>query len=389
MRKILPLTGNEAAAYAFRDARPDAGAAFPITPQTELMHQFTRFVADGDVDTEMVLVESEHSAMSAVVGEAAAGARVFTATSANGFALMWEILYIVPSLRLPIVMAVVNRALSGNINIHCDHSDSMGGRDTGWIQIYSENSQEAYDNIIQAYKIAETPSVFLPVMVTLDGFILSHTTEPVEILDPKEALDFIGPHKSPYKLLDINNPITVGPLDLHDYYFEHKRAEIEAMENAPATIEKVGKEYEKLTGRSYSFIEKYKMADAELVFISLGSTAGTVKFAVDRLRERGLKVGALKLRVFRPFPHKLLRETLKSIPNVVVLDRCASFGAEGGPVFTETRSSLYGLPNPPTVLNFLYGLGGRDISYFQIEETAEKILGGKVTTPFNYIGLRE
>jgi len=389
MKEVLSLTGNDAVAYAFKHAKPDVVVAFPITPQTELMHKFAEFVADGEVDTELVLVESEHSAMSAAVGAAAAGARVATATSSQGFALMWEIVYIAASLRLPIVMAVINRALSGPINIHCDHSDAMGGRDSGWIQLFSENSQQAYDNAIQAFKIASNPDVFLPVMINLDGFILSHTAEPVELLDEKTAQEFIGPHQSPYSLFDFKNPITVGPLDLPDYYFEHKRAEIEAMSRAPKIIEEVGKAYGKLTGREYGFFEKYMMDDAELVFVALGSTSGTVKFAIDRMRERGLKVGLLSIRMFRPFPYSKIRECLKNCPMIAVLDRSVSFGAECGPLCLEIKSALYGVENPPKIGNLIYGLGGRDITYFQIEELSERLLKERSIEPFGYIGLRE
>lgn len=392
-RQRLALTGNEAGAWAFRHANPDVAAAFPITPQTELMHKFAEFVADGDVDTELVLVESEHSAMSATVGASAAGARAFTATSANGLALMWEILYIAASTRLPIIMAVVNRALSAPINIHGDHSDTMGARDSGWIQIYAENSQEVYDNIIQAFKIAEDKRVYLPVMVSFDGFIISHTTEVVDILDEKEVLQFIGNERKPhFTLLDTDNPITFGPLDLQDYYMEHKRQEIEAMFNAPAVIKEVGEEYGKLSGRPYYFFHTYKCDDADAVILALGSTAGTAQIAVDNLRNKGIKAGLVKLRVFRPFPHRELAELLKNFSVVGVLDRSASFGAQGGPVFTEVRSALYGLPKPPVVVDFLYGLGGRDIRASEIEQIFGKLVEYKKNPPdvlFNVWGVRE
>ncbi|HID06827.1 MAG TPA: pyruvate ferredoxin oxidoreductase, partial [Armatimonadetes bacterium] len=338
-------------------AHPDSAAAFPITPQTEMMHKFAEFVADGDVDTELVLVESEHSAMSATVGMSAAGARAFTATSANGLALMWEIVYIAASTRLPIVMAVVNRALSAPINIHGDHSDSMGARDAGWIQLYSENSQEVYDNIIQAFKIAEDKRVLLPVMVTLDAFILSHTTEIVEVLDEKEAIDFIGEERIPhFSLLDVDKPVTVGPLDLQDYYMEHKRQQIEAIANAPEVIKEVGKAYGELTGRYYDFFHPYKCDGADVVILAAGSTAGTARIAVDRLREQGKSVGLVKLRMFRPFPYKELSDFLCKFKVVGIMDRSASFGAQGGPVFTETRSALLGTQQPPIVVDYLYGL---------------------------------
>ncbi|NVM04347.1 MAG: pyruvate ferredoxin oxidoreductase [Candidatus Helarchaeota archaeon] len=393
MGNIVALNGNDAVGTAMKQINPDVVAAFPITPQTELMHKFADFVANGEVDTEFVLVESEHSAMSAVIGASASGARAMTATSACGFALMWEVLYVAASCRLPIVMAVVNRALSANINIHCDHSDTMGGRDTGWIQIYSENTQEAYDNTIQAVRIAENPNLLLPVMITLDGFILSHTTETLNMLDDKDVRDWIGEYNPKHSLLDIKNPITVGPLDLQDYYFEHKRQQAEIINNSYDVIVEVGKEYGKLTGREYGLFEEYMMEDAEIVAIVLGSTAGTTKEAVDILREEGIKAGMIKLRVFRPFPYKELKEVLSNLKVISVLDRCISFGAYGGPVFNEIKAALYGIGDPPEIINYIYGLGGRDISieeiksvYYDMKKISE---GGKVKEYVNYLGVRE
>ena len=393
MSSIVALTGNDAVGTAMKQINPDVVAAFPITPQTELMHKFADFVANGEVDTEFVLVESEHSAMSAVIGASASGARAMTATSSCGFALMWELLYVAASYRFPIVMAVVNRALSGNINIHCDHSDTMGGRDAGWIQIYSENSQEAYDNTIQAVRIAENPNVLLPVMITLDGFIISHTTETLNILDGKDVRDWIGEYNPKRSLLDIKNPFTIGPLDLQDYYFEHKRQQAEVINNSYDVIVEVGKEYGKLTGREYDLIENYMMEDAEIAVIVLGSTAGTTKEAVDILREEGIKAGMIKLRVFRPFPYKELKESLSNFKVISVLDRCISFGAYGGPVFNEVKAALYGISSPPEITNYIYGLGGRDVSvediksvYYDMKRISE---GEKVKDYINYLGVRE
>ncbi|MCK4617803.1 hypothetical protein KAT45_02750, partial [Candidatus Aerophobetes bacterium] len=291
--KILGLTGDEATAEAMRQINPDIVAAYPVTPQTETVQRFSEFVAEGVVATEMVRVESEHSAMSACVGATAAGARAMTATSAPGLALMWEICYIAASYRLPVIMAVVNRALSGPINIHCDHSDSMGTRDAGWIQIYSENCQEAYDNLIQAVRIAEEEKVRLPVMVTFDGFIISHAMERVEILEDDEVSQFIGKYKNAYSLLDVDSPVTYGPLDLYDYYFEHKRQQIEAIEISPEVIQKIGREFGDLSGRYYDLMGNCHLEGAELVIVAAGSTAGTVKSVVDELREKGEKVGLL------------------------------------------------------------------------------------------------
>ena len=322
---IVSLTGNDAVAEAMRQIDPDVIAAYPITPQTEMMHKFAEFVADGLVKTELVLVESEHSAMSACIGASAAGARSMTATSACGLALMWEVLYVAAGLRLPIVMTDVNRALSAPINIHCDHSDTMGARDSGWIQLFSENVQEAYDNVIQAIRIAEHPAVKLPVMVMMDGFIISHTNERIEILPDAVVSKFVGEYKPKHYLLDVDHPATFGPLDLQDYYFEHRRQQAEAMKQAGPIILEIGKEFAKISGRSYGYFEEYKMDGADLVILCLGSTAGTTKAVVDKLRKQGMKVGLLKPRMFRPFPYQELIQALKNVKAVAVLDRSDSF----------------------------------------------------------------
>jgi pyruvate ferredoxin oxidoreductase alpha subunit len=391
--KVKALTGNEAVAEAMRQINPDVVAAYPITPQTELMHKFSEFVADGLVDTEMVLVESEHSALSATVGASAAGARAMTATSSQGLALMWEILYIAAGLRLPIVMPVINRALSAPINIHGDHSDTMGARDSGWIQIFSENSQEAYDNTIIAIRIAEHPDILLPVMVTMDGFIISHTMERVEVLDDDVVKSFIGEYNPRYKLLDVKNPVTIGPLDLQDYYFEHKRAQAKAMENAYELIREIDEEYFKISGRRYGYVEPYEIDDAEIVLISLGSTAGTIKDVIDRLRLKGLKAGGLKIRVYRPFPREEIREFLSNASVVGVMDRAIAFGSPFGPVCLDVKATLQAskLSTLP-VVNYIYGLGGREISprdiekiFYELEKI--KITGEHPNAP-RYIGVR-
>ncbi len=376
MSKIRALTGNEAAAEAMRQIDPDVVPAYPITPQTELMQKFAEFVNNGLVGTEMILVESEHSAMSAAVGAAAAGARVMTATSANGLALMWEIVYIAASNRLPIVMPVVNRALSGPINIHCDHSDTMGARDSGWIQIYAENCQEVYDNLIQAVRIAENPGVLLPVMTTHDGFIISHTMERVDTLPDEQVKKFVGERSPKFPLLDTAHPVTYGPLDLQDYYFEHKKQQAEAMKAAAAAILKAGEEYGKLSGRSYGFFDEYLTADADYIVLALGSGAGTAKAAADELRERGWKVGVLKLRVFRPFPAKELAAALSGAKAVAVLDRSEGFSGIGGPVFQEVRSALYRASAIP-VSGYVYGLGGRDLRIDQVGQVFYDLKQGR------------
>ncbi len=389
----MGLSGNEAVAHAMRQINPDVVAAYPITPQTELMHQFAEFHADGLVETELVLTESEHSAMSATVGAAAAGARAMTATSANGLALMWEIVYIAASLRLPIVMPVINRALSGPINIHCDHSDTMGTRDSGWIQIFSENCQEAYDNAIIAVKISENKDILLPTMITLDGFILSHTLERVELLEDDEVKKFVGEHNLDHSLLNVDHPVTYGPLDLQDYYFEHKRQQIEAMKHVLPVIERVSKEYAKLSGREYSLIEKYRVDDAERVIILMGSSVGTAKDVVDDLRNKREKVGLIKIRVYRPFPYDEIRKALKNVKAAAVLDRAISFGTFGGPVYTDVRATLYGNGVSLPVINYIYGLGGRDIDKAQIKSAfdglQEVVSSGKIRQELDFLGLRD
>jgi len=388
MANLISLTGNEAGAHALRQARPDVVAAYPITPQTELMHKFAEFVANGDVDTEVILVESEHSAMSACVGASAAGARTATATSANGLALMWEVVYIAASCRLPIVMPEVNRALSGPINIHCDHSDTMGCRDSGWIQLYAENAQEVYDNTLQAFRIAEHPEVLLPVMVPFDGFVISHTNEPVALLSDDDAASFVGEYKPLRSLLDVDHPMTIGPLDLPDWYFEHKRQQVEAMRRAHDVIRQVGEEFGTRFGRPYGFLEAYRMDDAEVAIVALGSTCGTAKAAADEAREAGIKAGMVKLRVFRPFPVAELRAALAPARVIGVLDRAISFGLEGGPLFHEVRSHLYGDARP--IVPFVYGLGGRDINVEQVLGVFRKLQKAEGREhAVDFIGLRE
>jgi len=316
-----------------------------------------------------------------------------TATSANGLALMWEMLYIAASYRCPIVMGVVNRALSGPINIHCDHSDSMGARDAGWIHIFSENSQEAYDNAIQALKIAEHPDVLLPVMVMLDGFITSHTLERVEVLDDDLVTRFVGEYKPKFALLNTKKPVTMGPLDFHDYYFEHKRIQVEAMEKARPVVKKVSKEYEALTGRHFDCLEAYRLEDAEIGVVVLGSTAGTAKGVVDELREQGKKVGLIKLRVFRPFPRAETVELVKNLKALAVLDRSNSFGAFGGPVFGEIRSACYGTGIRVPIVDYIYGLGGRDTTFQEIKRVYEEMeivaREGKQIDAIRFLNVRE
>jgi pyruvate ferredoxin oxidoreductase alpha subunit len=392
MADTVLLEGNAAVAFALKQINPDVVAAYPITPATEVVQEFSTYVANGEVDTEFVAVESEHSAMSACIGAAAAGGRVMTGTSSQGLALMWECLYLASSLRFPIVMAVANRALSGNINIHCDHGDGMGARDTGWIQIYCENTQEIYDNCVQAPRIAEHMSVRLPVMVCFDGFVISHAVEVVDILEDKQVRDFVGPFQAIAPLLDIDHPRTIGPLDLQDYYFEHKRGQIESYAGVPEVVSDVGEAFGKLSGRPYGLIEEYRMEDAEAALVMLGSTAGTTKDVVDTMRDAGHKVGLIKIRMFRPFPAEQLVAALSKVQCVGVMDRHGAYGTFGAPLFTEIRSALYGRANMP-VLNFMYGLGGREITMAEIEQvflTCEKAGREGITGPVTqYVGVRE
>ena len=316
-----------------------------------------------------------------------------TATAANGLALMFEIVYIAASSKLPIVMPVVNRALSGPINIHCDHSDSMAARDSGWIQIYSENAQEAYDNLIQAVKIGEDMKVRLPVMVMFDGFITSHGIEIVDFLDDQIVRDFIGEYQPNYPLLDPDKPLTLGPLDLYDYYFEHKRQQAEDIQNSKPIIVEVAQEFSKVSGREYGLFESYQLEDAETAVVVLSSTAGTTKTVVDELREKGRKVGLLKPRVFRPFPYRELAEALSHLKAVAILDRSDSFGAFGGPLFTEIRSAMLEYGKIPENINIIYGLGGRDINQQDItgiyDQLDEIVQSGKVKERIQYVGVRE
>ena len=314
------LSGNEAVATAMKQINPDVVAAFPITPSTEIPQYFSSFVSNGQVDTEFVAVESEHSAMSACIGASAAGARAMTATSSNGMSLMWEMLYIAASSRLPIILNLVNRTVSGPLNIHNDHTDSMGARDSGWIQLYSETNQEAYDNAIMAVRIAEHKDVRLPVMVCQDGFITSHAIENIELIEDDKVKAFVGEYKAPYGLLDPAHPVAVGPLDMQHFHYAHKRQQAEAMRNAKKVIADVAKEFEQMTGRKYDFIEKYMMDDAEIAIVVLNSTAGTAKFVVNQLREKGIKAGLVKPRVFRPFPVDEIADALKNCKAVAVMD---------------------------------------------------------------------
>ena len=387
------LSGNEAAATAMKQINPDVVAAFPITPSTEIPQYFSTFVANGAVDTEFVAVESEHSAMSACIGAEAAGARAMTATSANGLSLMWEMIYIASSLRLPIVLSLVNRAVSGPLNIHNDHSDAMGVRDSGWIMLFSENNQEAYDNTLMAHRIAENKKVMLPLMVCQDGFITSHSIENIELVEDDKVKEFVGEYHPKHYLLNQDEPIAVGPLDVQSYLFEHKAQQAEAMKNAKQVILDVAKDFEKMTGRKYGLFEEYKMDDAEVAIVCMNSTAGTTKAVVNKLREQGKKVGLLKLRVFRPFPVDEVAEALSHLKAVAILDKADSLNAAGGALFEDVTSAMYVNKKQVPAVNYIYGIGGRDTRADEIEKVYndlfEIVKTGEVKNPYRYLGLRK
>lgn len=387
------LSGNEAVAEALRQINPDVMAAFPITPSTEIPQYFSKLVANGQVDSEFIPVESEHSAMSAVIGSQSAGARSVTATSSAGMALMWEELYLAASNRLPCVLTLVNRALSGPININCDHSDSMGARDSGWIQIYAENNQEVYDNLCMAYRIAEHKDVMLPVMICQDGFITSHAVENIVLNEDEDVKNFVGEYNPENSLLNPECPMAVGPYSVTNYYFEAKRAQAEALKNAKQVTLDVAKEYAKISGREYGLFEEYKMDDAEYAVVIIGSAAGTAKDAVDELRKQGIKAGLIKIRLFRPFPAEEIAESLKNIKAVALMDRTESYNDNCGPIGSEVTTALYRAGSNALAVNYVYGLGGRDVKvsdmvevYKELVKTAE---AGKVENPYRYMGVRE
>jgi pyruvate ferredoxin oxidoreductase alpha subunit len=404
-QETVGLNGDEAVAFAVKQADVDVVAAYPITPQTIIVEKFSEYVANGEVNTEYVCTESEHSAMAACLSASATGARVFTASASAGLALMHEMLFVTSGCRAPVVMAVANRALSAPLNIHGDQSDAMAERDSGWIQIYAENAQEVYDSMLQAFRIAEHLEVQLPVMVGLDGFTLSHTLEDILVFSGKDVQNFVKVRELPkvtthegkavpFKL-DPANPMTIGPVAYPNYYFEFKRQQEEAMRNAYKVIQQVHDEYADLSGRHYGdgLLDAYKLDDAEFAIVCIGSTAGTVKTVVDELRDEGVKAGLLRIRTFRPFPAKEIAKALANVRAVAVLDRSMSFGGNGGAVFHETRHALYDVPTHPLMVDYIFGLGGRDTSPTQIRRIYEEIqkiaATKKVDEPVRFVGLRE
>ena len=393
MAKRDRLSGNEAVATALRQINPDVFPAFPITPSTEIPQYFASFVANGLVDTEFIPVESEHSSMSAAIGASAAGARSLTATSFCGLAYMWEELYIAASNRLPLALALVNRALSGPININCDHSDSMGARDAGWIQIYAENNQEAYDNMVQAYRISEHKNVRLPIMICQDGFITSHAVENIELLEDEEVKNFVGEYEPENYLLNPDCPMAVGPYSITDYYMEAKRNQAEGMKHVSKVVLDVAKEFAALSGREYGLFEEYCMEDAETAVVMIGSAAGTTKDAIDRLRAEGKKVGLIKIRLFRPFPADEIAEALSHVKAVAVMDRAEGYTNHGGPLGADVMAALFRARSQAFAVNYIYGLGGRDVRVEDMEgvfETLDQIVKtGDAGETYRYLGIRE
>ena len=386
------LSGNEATAIGMKQINPDVVAAFPITPSTEIPQYFCNFVSNGTVDTEFIAVESEHSSMSACIGAEAAGARAMTATSSNGLAYMWEMVHIASSLRLPIVMPLVNRAISGPLNIHNDHSDAMGMRDAGWIMLFSENNQEAYDNLIMAHRIAENKDVMLPLTICQDGFITSHSIENIELIEDDKVKAFVGEYKPEHYLLNSKEPIAVGPMDLQPYLFEHKYQQSLAMQNAKKVILDVANDFEKITGRKYGLFEEYKLDDADIAVVCMNSTAGTAKTVVDKLREKGIKAGLLKLRVYRPFPGEEISKALSNVKSIAVLDKAESLSTCGGPLFTDIASAMYVNNAKSNLVSYIYGIGGRDTTAKDIEKVYNDLLEiidtNKVDNPYRYLGVK-
>ena len=392
MPKRVLMSGNEAVATALRQINPDVFPMFPITPSTEIPQYFSNYVSNGLVDTEFITVESEHSSMSAALGAAAAGARAVTATSSAGLAFMWEVLGVAASSRMPILAAVA-RALTGPLNINCDHSDTMGARDSGWIQLYAEDNQEAYDNMVMAYNIAEHPDVMLPIMICQDGFITSHAVMNMQLLDDLTVKEFVGERQPVDYLLNPDETFAVGPYAVSDYYMESRKAQAHAMENAKKVILDVAKKFEKISGRKYGLIEEYKMQDAEYAVVIIGSAAGTTKDAIDRMRANGDKVGLIKVRSFRPFPGEEIAASLKKCKAVAVMDRSEAFSTNGGPLGAETMQAMYTGKCDALAIDIMYGIGGRDVrveDMINVYETLKDIAKTGETGPtYRYMGLRD
>ncbi len=381
-----------AAAEAVKMANVDVVAAYPITPQTHIVEHLSELVADGELDAEFIPVESEHSAMSVCCGSSAVGARTFTCTSSQGLALMNEIVFIAPSMRLPIVMILANRSLSGPLSIWNDHTDVMSIRDSGWIQIFTENGQDAFDHVMFSFRVAENPAVSLPVIMNMDGFVLTHVIEPIEFWDEETVKRYL-PDFEPVNRLHPDNPVTMGAFGLPGIFTEAKKAQDQALINSKPVILKAWKDMGDLVGRYYKPVETYQVEGAETVFLSMGSVGETVSIAVEELRAQGKSVGQVKLRLWRPFPFEEFREAVRGVKQIIVIDRAITYGGPGGPVASEIRSALYLEENMPTITNFLCGLAGRDVTaedYIAMFEKTEQMAKGKVRQE-DYIiyGVRE
>lgn len=387
------MSGNEAVALAIKQVNPDVMPAFPITPSTEIPQMVSTFIANGEIDTEFIPVESEHSSMSAAIGASAAGARALTATSSCGLAFMWEELYIAASDRLPLVLCAVNRALTGPININCDHSDTMGARDSGWLQVYAETNQEAYDNFIMAYPVTEHPEVMLPMMVCQDGFITSHAVMNIETMDTETVRDFVGIYQPENFLLNADMPMAIGPYANSPFYMETKMNQRLAMKKAKEVILEVCRRFEKISGRKYGLFEEYRMEDAEIAIVIMGSASGNTKNAVDILREQGVKAGMIKVRVFRPFPGEELASALSKVSAMAILDRAESFSGCGGPLGSELKAALLDAGVTAPAINYFYGLAGRDFTDQSAIDVFTALQGlvkdGTPIEQFQYIGLRK
>ena len=393
MPKKVQMSGNEAVANALRQINPDVFPMFPITPSTEIPQYFANYVSNGLVDTEFITVESEHSSMSAAIGASAAGARALTATSSAGLAFMWEVLGVAASHRVPVVLAAVCRALTGPLNINCDHSDTMGARDSGWIQLYAETNQEAYDNMVMAYRIAEHKDVMLPIMICQDGFITSHAVMNMELLDDDVVKNFVGEYEPEDYLLNPNETYAVGPYAITASYMESRKAQAHAMENAKQVIKDIAEEFEKISGRKYGLIEEYRMEDAEYAVVIIGSAAGTTKEAIDHMRENGEKVGLIKVRSFRPFPGEEIAASLKKCKAVAIMDRSESFSTNGGPLGAETMQAMYTARCTALTIDIMYGIGGRDVTVddmINVYDTLKDIAAtGETGDVYRYMGLRD
>ena len=371
--------------------------SFPITPSTEIPEYFSKYIADGKIISNLILVESEHSAMSAAIGSSLSSARTATATSSNGLAYMWEMLHIAASMRAPIIMELVCRSISGPLNIHNDHSDAMGMKDTGWIMLFSKNNQDVYDNTIIGTMIAENSNVLLPIAICQDGFITSHSIENIEILEDDEITKFVGKYNNKVNLLDKKNPVTVGPLDLPTHLFEHKRLQVEALANAKKVFKEISEKYEKVSGRKINMIDTYMVEDAETVIIAIGSTAETIEEVVDRRRKNGEKVGVIAIRMFRPFPEEEIISSLKNVKNIAVMDKVMDYSLNGGPLYKEIISAIYDMKEENKdrekdkniiVSNYIYGIGGRDIGVDDIEGIFDDILDDSNDEKIRYVGLK-